>query len=92
VRLHREVNVTVLVHDRESGRMMLAWKHAPASYSIEERASVAARNEHSLALDACRIRPLDGDPMRRVLAGKTQDTGQASGPYLLQADETDPYE
>src|SRR5687768_13305704 len=69
--------------------MMLAGKHAPSRDSIEKRTSVAARDEHALALKAFSIRPLDCDAMRGVLARQPQYSGQASRSYLLQANETD---
>ena len=81
--------MTATINHRESGGMMLARKYPPACYSIEERARVAARDKHTLALNACCVRPLHGDAMRCILAGQAQRTWQASRPYLLYPDEAD---
>ncbi len=57
--------------------MVLAGEHTPTGHSIEERAGVAAGNEHTLALNACYVRPLDCNAVGGVLARQTKRAGKA---------------
>src|SRR5262245_2038898 len=72
--------------------MMLAGKHSSARDPVEERARITARNEHTFALNAGRIIPLDGDAMSGVLARQTENARQARGSNLFQADEADAHQ
>src|SRR2546425_13106179 len=72
--------------------MMLAGKYSPAGYQIEQRARVASRDKHTLALNSRRIRPLDCDAVRGVLARQTQRAWQARGPNLLQPNQANAHQ
>ncbi len=72
--------------------MVLAGEHTSTGHAIEERATVATRNEHPLELSACGVRLLDCDPVCGVLARQAQRARQARRPNLLQPDQADAHE
>jgi hypothetical protein len=50
--------------------MMLACEKSTAGQAVETRTRITTRNKNSLAGKAGSIRPLDRDPVSRILAGK----------------------
>jgi len=68
--------------------VVLSGKNSPTGYAIQEGAGISARNENTLALNATFIRPLDCDAVCGILARQSECSGQPSGSYLLQANQT----
>jgi len=69
--------------------VMLAGKDSTAREMVEQRTSVAARDEYALEGVTRRCVPPHGDSMGSVLAGQPAHTRQRFGANLLQPDKAD---
>jgi len=75
------------IHNREMGKIVFDPKHASACQLVNRGIGMPSNNVNALASYAWFVSPLDGEPMRGILACDSEHVGNSGRPFMLQADE-----
>src|SRR5262245_21313254 len=86
-RFHVKVNSLGRIGDVKIGVVVFTGKEASTGSVIEERISIAARDENAFLRLAIFVLPLNGDAMGSVFAAEAREAGKANWADLFEADK-----